>query len=857
MKIELYIDKQLCDISDPSKFSVYLKRQFYNPTELNTKDAQASYSITLPATAVNSRIFGYGNVEEVRGKFDRLYDAQLIVNGIKIFDGKFKLSEIDSSHFKGNLGVPAPVTAKDIFKELNMNQVGEWKMDFFGAETVNKINQSPDITACIFPLALYGLLPRIDQKGSYSSKTLIDDTVRFDYKDTKPSINCLLLIKKMFENYGYKITGNAFNDRKLRNLYMSYKNPKDYANWWGSGKTEIHLEWSVMKNRDIENKFGFRTLECLDNNLGICSVNLFNATNMRLKEPLSDNQISTQIGNTVFVRIPFTGFYKITMKTKIKMLDEEGQKDKIYVRKNVISDFRTELKLIRNFDGKLADMNFDNIYFKNNTEYDYQFGSFFPQKGRVNFIDPYQNENMVNGFSFGVNKEGHISYTTNGQNPLNGDAVNPMAISGGRSWKGDEVPFRALSAVESPGYHKFDNSVGVPYGHMEVEVKNAPLPTIAKKIDNKNAEGTLSQIIWLGAGETLDLIDSSFLKDVNEANTEFKWYNHRLDVDLTIEAYKDSSNPQWLQVNELNCTEKQKPVNWDDEGDFVEKEIDLISFLPSNVKVDNWIENFCKAFNLSVNHTGGNNFELNIINKGLVRSSSRIIDLDNRATIRKSNNTPLGLPYVYELGFTVDAEEEGYIDSILDENGKKVFQNAKTGGGQYYTGSHETSKVSQTSNFSYCWYKDLEDMQKRIISVPVISEHGIWESKPSAQVDQKNEVYYDKPIRFWFKSGIYSVKFRNEALDMALVSNEYETSGDKLVLDYEDKSGSIMHNYFFLLDNTHHYTSVETYITPEEYILLDTSFVKLNGSLYNIIGVDKYDLRGKTPCEIKLIKKLP
>ena len=128
--LELYINQQLCDTENSEDFSVYLKRQLLNPAELSMKDAQRSYDITLPATAVNNEILGYINTEEVKGKFLQLYDAQLIMNGIKIFDGKFKISEIAKTYYKGNLGVPAQKTVKDIFDEKMMNEAGEWLIPF-------------------------------------------------------------------------------------------------------------------------------------------------------------------------------------------------------------------------------------------------------------------------------------------------------------------------------------------------------------------------------------------------------------------------------------------------------------------------------------------------------------------------------------------------------------------------------------------------------------------------------------------------------------------------------------------------------------------------------------------------------
>ncbi len=200
MKIELYIDKQLCDIGDPSRFSVYLKRQLYNPRELSTKDAQVSYNITLPATDTNNAIFGFANVEEVKGKFVRLHDAQLVVDGIRIFDGKFRMNEITPDSYKGNLGVPAKKTVKDIFGDRTMNQAKEWKIKFGQfAESVAKYNNTPD-SECIFPFVLYGLLSKItNNEGEYSDKNLWDETVRLGIDSFPPSISCLQAIDQIFK----------------------------------------------------------------------------------------------------------------------------------------------------------------------------------------------------------------------------------------------------------------------------------------------------------------------------------------------------------------------------------------------------------------------------------------------------------------------------------------------------------------------------------------------------------------------------------------------------------------------------------------------------------------------------------
>ena len=80
MNIELYINGQLCDIGNPRDLGIVLKRVFIKPSELNTKDAQKSYEITLPATPHNNEIFAHINIEEVQGKFTTYPDALLYID---------------------------------------------------------------------------------------------------------------------------------------------------------------------------------------------------------------------------------------------------------------------------------------------------------------------------------------------------------------------------------------------------------------------------------------------------------------------------------------------------------------------------------------------------------------------------------------------------------------------------------------------------------------------------------------------------------------------------------------------------------------------------------------------------------
>lgn len=139
--IELYINNRLCEIANAEKLGIRLNRILIKPAELNTKDAQYSYSITIPSTNINDEIFGFANVEEVKDKFNHDYNALLYVDAVLVFDGKFRMSEIDKDgNFKGNLLIPAKKTIKELFGDTKMNELKTtWSIDF--KEMVSSLNK--------------------------------------------------------------------------------------------------------------------------------------------------------------------------------------------------------------------------------------------------------------------------------------------------------------------------------------------------------------------------------------------------------------------------------------------------------------------------------------------------------------------------------------------------------------------------------------------------------------------------------------------------------------------------------------------------------------------------------------------
>lgn len=141
--------------------------------------------------------------------------------------------------------------------------------------------------------------------------------------------------------------------------------------------------------------------------------------------------------------------------------------------------------------------------------------------------------------------------------------------------------------------------------------------------------------------------------------------------------------------------------------------------------------------------------------------------------------------------------------------------------------------------------------------IPVITEHEVWKGGDSNYRQMMDKTYHNLPQRFWFKSGqdVEEVNVQSQKTKLALVSNSYK--GEKpLELNYKNEPNSIMRNYFMLLTNERNYTTVECYLSPDEYVNLGNAYMKLNGDLYIVAEADGYDPMGRSKTKLKLIKKM-
>lgn len=895
--IELFINNQLCDVG--RDFGVRLNRQLLKPGELNTKDAQFSYSITLPPTANNHVIFNYANIEETKDKFNREYKAELIINSVRVFVGLFRMSEI-TDKYKGNLYVPKTVSIKDVFGEEKLNEYGEYRITFGDFSEWASFYNTQAITstpAAIFPYTLYGVLPKSPEGGVYSNHDIWDSSVRLGIQDFAPSINPLLMLQHIFRTKGYTLTGTAFNDERLTKLYMSYKNAEDYVQPWNYGylaQASFRVAWSNIYDRNISQfdedrsfhpeRMFYENAESVndDTTNELFACDLLNSDNSKITEFDNPGGVLYSSRNTYegratrnsLVSVPVSGFYKIRMQAYVRVVQgtDTVEENGIYYVSGDGTDgvekHRIALKLLR--DRKRGDFGIpssriDSTYFKDNqnqtppyetSRSPFLFSRFIPgaDKGSLVFVDLAQNENYVAGFQWGKRSSDDINPWYTGDNWARVNVAKP-AVSWDTSRTGDIrnkivthnpngyirwtrvnpvlsrwefTNLYQMTLLNAPENYAYRGSVTSPEGP---ESADEDIGTSFYKV-----YGSVSCVVWLEAGELLTLAAVSDKADEGRQPYNRGWLMQDVICDVHISAFR--SDEGWLKIDSSGTGESG--MNWNDPINFDTTSLNLVGFLPVDMKTDDFIDNICKAFNLQLTQTGTNVFELNVKQtKSTV--SSRFINLDNLASVRSRSNTPLGLPSLYKLGFTVDTDEEGY------------YLTGDDGGGEYETGVTEEKVVEQKSSFSFNWFKNITK-GNAILPLAVISKHEVWET---AYPDAMKKRYPNQALRFWYPAGLLNstFEFNNKPLSIIKVSNELQ---GKSILNYKNQKLTILDNYFTLLINGgSHYTEVEGYLTPEQYEDLNGSIMAMfNCDLYYVAEISGYDPTGLNKTKIKLIRKI-
>ena len=224
-KVNLVVNNQIVELENEKTLNLRMNNILYDPTKISSTQAEYSFSFDIPITPKNTRIFDFANILSKVNKFTKLYEAIVYGDGNEIFRGQLKITSIDDSMFKCNLVSVKINKIEDIFGDSTMNQIS-WYVPYEGIDTIDSVNKDMT-TDYYFPLVCYGVFqkkPRAtyaNEYNAYTSKYLFDKYNLWYAETFTPSVKLTELIKKMFEQKGYNVTGDIFEDDIAKDIYLS------------------------------------------------------------------------------------------------------------------------------------------------------------------------------------------------------------------------------------------------------------------------------------------------------------------------------------------------------------------------------------------------------------------------------------------------------------------------------------------------------------------------------------------------------------------------------------------------------------------------------------------------------------
>ena len=224
-KVNLVVNNQIVELENEKSLNLRMNNIIYDPTKISSTQAEYSFSFDIPITPKNTRIFDFANILSKVNKFTKLYEAVVYGDGNEIFRGQLRIASIEDSRFKCNLVSVKVNKIEDIFGDSTMNQIS-WYVPYEGIDTIDSVNKDMT-TDYYFPLVCYGVFqkkPRAtysNEYNAYSSKYLFDKYNLWYPETFTPSVKLTELIKKMFEQKGYNVTGDIFEDDIAKDIYLS------------------------------------------------------------------------------------------------------------------------------------------------------------------------------------------------------------------------------------------------------------------------------------------------------------------------------------------------------------------------------------------------------------------------------------------------------------------------------------------------------------------------------------------------------------------------------------------------------------------------------------------------------------
>ena len=381
MILDILVNGQRVDVLDRSSINLRMNNVIYNPTEINNTQAEYSFSFNLPTTPNNNKIFDYANVLSKVNKFQNIYSCEVYSDEVLIFNGSLRIQSIKKGFYNVNLVNIKINTVDEIFGDMKLNEV-DWKIPFTGIGSINTHNANAN-SKVIFPLVSYGVFQKKPastayEYNSYTSKFQIDKYNKWYYESFNPSANLLELVRRLFAQKGYTVSGDIFQDKAMNNIYMSTNLSDDQIPTYNLGHPNLGQARIVTNFSNYVNKNTGKNeyAPYLDHNLGFpyCRgpfrsdywnwesveiYDLWSSKNSKITRE-SEHYLFDEFSNCIVV--PANGLYKVKIQANISLpaqsltaqewwqpnLREDPVEHDVTLNNSLKDDMPVEIQLVRN-----------------------------------------------------------------------------------------------------------------------------------------------------------------------------------------------------------------------------------------------------------------------------------------------------------------------------------------------------------------------------------------------------------------------------------------------------------------------------------------------------------------------------
>lgn len=358
-ELEIWCNGHLLELSDNTGVDLRFNNVIFNPTKFSNKQAEYSFSFDIPATPNNNKALDFPNVMSSSNKFSRRFDVDVVAAGTLIFTGTMILNSYKKGYYNVNLVSIKVLSLEDIFGDDKLSDL-EWYIPFLGVQTINYYNRGT-AGKYFFPLASYGVFQKspyyVDEVAAdYTSKFLFDKWNQWYYSSFFPSLNMMEVVKRCFEQKGYKVKGDAFADPILNGIYLStnlsQEQIPDYN--YGNerlGTVKIDAHWSngdnknnrfVGKAQDLTYQyepqaFAGSWVSGVTTDVPTYDYNDFDAIEiwdmLDSDNPFVSKSVTNSTGGTTYmfdpnecvVIVPAAGFYEIGLEANGTLKSGDGQ----------------------------------------------------------------------------------------------------------------------------------------------------------------------------------------------------------------------------------------------------------------------------------------------------------------------------------------------------------------------------------------------------------------------------------------------------------------------------------------------------------------------------------------------------